>query len=240
MKKVNFKLISDFIIVVVLALVIIASNFPNGYVTIFASSNNSVYYKGSSSCGGVALTFNVYENTEVVNDIIALLKERGETATFYVGGCWADDNPDTVKKIVEEGFEIGNHGYFHKDHKKLSVEDNLKEIENCSKVVKSFTGASMNLFAPPSGSYGKNTLEAVEKLGYTAVMWSKDVIDWRDNDRALIVKRATNSLSVGDIILMHPKTHTLEALPEILDKIKAKGFKTLTVSECIQKNPIKV
>ena len=84
----------------------------------------------------------------------------------------------------------------------------------------------MKLFAPPSGSYGQETINATKKLGYTAVMWSKDTIDWRDTNVDLIVKRATNSISSGDIILMHPKKHTLQALETIIDKIDKKGLKT--------------
>ena len=240
MKKSTLKLVSDLIMVLVVAIVFVVGLFPQNYVTIFASQQSLVYYKGSPEVGGVALTFNVYENAQTVNEIIKVLKEKGAKATFYVGGCWADDNKETVLRIVEEGFEIGNHGYFHKDHKKLSYEGNISEINACTTLIKSFTGVNMSLFAPPSGSYGSATIDATKKLGYTAVMWSKDTIDWRDNSVSLIVNRATNSLSNGDIILMHPKPHTLKALPEILDKIKAKGLKTLTVSECIGLTSVKV
>ena len=226
-------------LIVVFALIIV-SDLPQGYVTIVANAKAPVYYKGNKDCGGVSLTFNVYENADIVNEMITLLKKRGAKATFYVGGCWADDNEATVKRIVEEGFEIGNHGYFHKDHKKLSLEDNLSEINACAKLVKAFTGVNMSLFAPPSGSYSGNCVEAAQKLGYKLVMWSKDTIDWRDNDVSLIVKRATNTLTSGDIILMHPKQHTLTALPEILDIIEQKKLKALTVTECLALNSLGV
>ena len=62
------------------------------------------------------LMFNVYENTGVVNGILDVLKDHGAKATFFVGGCWADDNSDTLKRILSEGHELGNHGYFHKHH----------------------------------------------------------------------------------------------------------------------------
>ncbi len=238
MKNIKVKLITDILMLALVIVVFLVGITPQNYVTIFAKTNSPVIYKGSQECGGVALTFNVYENAEIVNKIMDLLKEKGAKATFYVGGSWADDNEKTVKRIIEEGFEIGNHGYFHKDHKKLSLEENISEINSCSKLVKSFTGYNMKLFAPPSGSYGNETLQATEKLGYTAVMWSKDTIDWRDSSVSLIVKRATNSLTSGDIILMHPKQHTLNALGEILDKISLKGLKTLTVSECVGLAPV--
>ena len=55
-------------------------------------------------------------------------------------------------------------------------------------------------------------------------MWTKDTIDWRDSNVNLIVKRATKDINQGDIILMHPKSHTLTALPKILTELKNKGF----------------
>ncbi|MBO5712719.1 MAG: hypothetical protein J6R88_00750, partial [Clostridia bacterium] len=67
---------------------------------------------------------------------------------------------------------------------------------------------------------------------YQTIMWSKDTIDWRDNDVSLIVKRATKDISAGDIILMHPKPHTLKALNEIIKNIKSAKLNAVTVSEC--------
>ena len=77
------------------------------------------YYNGNRNSDGVSLMFNVYENTAVVEGILETLEEYGATATFFVGGCWADDNTECLKKIVAGGHELANHGYFHKDHSKL-------------------------------------------------------------------------------------------------------------------------
>ena len=71
----------------------------------------------------------------------------------------------------------------------------------------------MNLFAPPSGSFNKSTLDACKELGYSVIMWSKDTIDWRDKDANLIYTRATNNISGGDFILAHPTEYTLKSLP---------------------------
>ena len=65
-------------------------------------------------------------------------------------------------------------------------------------------------------------------------MWSKDTIDWRDKDENKVFSRATQNLSNGDLILMHPKAHTLNALGKILDFYKQAGFEIVPVSENIQ------
>ena len=64
-------------------------------------------------------------------------------------------------------------------------------------------------------------------------MWSKDTIDWRDSDQKLIFNRATKNLENGDLVLMHPKEHTLLALPKIIDFYIESGFSVVTVSENI-------
>ncbi len=201
-------------------------------VSIVSGESYAPIYKGSEESPRVALMFNVYENTETVNEILDVLKQYDVKATFFVGGCWADDNNETLKRITAEGHTLGNHGYFHKNHKKLSEAENYAEIKNNHDLILAITGKKMNLFAPPSGSFSKTTLIVAEKLGYRTIMWSKDTIDWRDSDVNLIIKRATE-IQNGDFILMHPKKHTLKALPEILDFYKEKGVTPVTVDACI-------
>ena len=92
----------------------------------------------------------------------------------------------------------------------------------------------MNLFAPPSGAYSKTTLKVAESLKYKTIMWSKDTIDWRDSDVKTIIKRATENTVSGDLILMHPKGHTLTALSQIIETLSKKGLKMVTVSKCCQ------
>ena len=150
-----------------------------------------------------------------------------------MGGCWADDNGDTLRKLADSGQEIGNHGYFHKDHKSLGYEKNKEEIYLTGVVVNALCGVKPTLFAPPSGSFSEMTLEACDELGYKTIMWSKDTIDWRDSDEKVIYKRATNGLKGGDLILMHPKKHTLAVLGKMIEYCKNNGLTIVTVSENI-------
>ena len=174
------------------------------------------------------------ENAEIVKKIVDLLNENGFQSTFFVGGCWADDNQETLNYIINNGHEIGNHGYFHKDHKELNYEQNKREILNTEKMVYALCGAKTTLFAPPSGSYSSVTLSVADSLGYKTVMWSKDTVDWRDKDTSLIYKRATEGINNGDMVLMHPKSWTYSALSDILKEIKRKNLKVVKVSELIE------
>ena len=142
-------------------------------------------------------------------------------------------NPDILKKIYDDGHEIANHGYYHKDHKVIDYARNVQEIDYTHKLVKELLDIDMKLFMPPSGSYGSQTLEAAENLGYTTIMWSKDTIDWRDHNTNLILNRATKNMQNGDIILMHPTENTKLALKGIITAYQNAGFNVVTVSQNI-------
>lgn len=229
----RITLITNLVLVAAFTAVFAVSFLPQKALPIYGGTDLSAVYYGNRDTDKVSLMFNVYENSEVVEKIVDLLDERGAKATFFVGGCWADDNGKTLNKIIASGHEIGNHGYFHKDHKSLDYEKNREEIYLTGVIVKALCGAELKLFAPPSGSFSDETLQAAYDLGYKVVMWSKDTIDWRDGDKAKIVSRATKNLTGGDLILMHPKSHTLTALTEIIEYCERHNFKLVTVSENI-------
>lgn len=232
----GMRLLSTCIIVVLVSVVAVFAFVPERSVLISGKESYQPYYNGSRDRKEVSLMFNVYEGSDIVRGILDVLDEYGAKSTFFVGGCWADDNGDVLEEILTRGHELGNHGYFHLNHKKLSENDNIEEIANNHKVIKGLVGADMNLFAPPSGAFSTKTLTAAEKLGYKTIMWSKDTVDWRDKDKNIVYKRATKDVANGDLILMHPKQHTLEALDGILKFYKENGIRAVTVSECIKEN----
>ena len=190
-----------------------------------------VYRRGRGE--GVSLMVNVYEGEEVVAGMLDLFRERGVFVTFFVGGCWADDHVPLVRRMAAEGHEVGSHGYFHRDHEALSLKENLEEISASVEFLSLVTGQEISLFAPPSGAYGSDTLRAAESLGLKTILWSKDTIDWRDHDVALCFTRATENVSAGELILMHPKEHTLKAMPKILDAYAERGISVIPVGENI-------
>lgn len=226
-------LITNLILITAFTAVFAVSFLPQQALPIYGGTELSAVYCGNRGDNKVSLMFNVYENSAVVRKIVDLLDESGAKATFFVGGCWADDNGDVLNKIVNSGHEIANHGYFHKDHAALDYDKNKEEIYLTGVIVKALCGKEPSLFAPPSGSFSDITLQSAYDLGYKVVMWSKDTIDWRDKDKSKIISRATKDLKGGDLILMHPKEHTLSALPEIIGYCKAQNMELVTVSENI-------
>lgn len=234
MKKKNIvcALVSNTAIVALLAVLFFVCN-P---IPVALAVSSPLYY-GERDSGKVALMFNVYEGSEYVEEILSVLERRKATGTFFVGGVWGEKNVPLLRKIAERA-ELGNHGYLHLDHKTLSKRRNEEEIMLCHALVEKTTGVRMTLFAPPSGSYGDACLSVCREHGYTAVMWSKDTIDWRDKDFELILKRATTDIQSGDLILMHPTEQTVKALPFIIDRIREAGLEIATVGETINEKSV--
>lgn len=230
-KKLN--IITGIIILILAVGVTCVCFLPNKVVHISGGKPYEPIYNGDRSQNNVAISFNVYENAEVVEGVLSVLKKYGGKATFFLGGCWADDNIELVLKILEQGHEIGSHGYFHKDHAKLSESENRAEMGLLHDLIKRETGYEIKLFAPPSGSFSVKTLKVAQNMGYKTIMWSKDTVDWRDKSSKTVYNRATQNVTGGDLVLMHPKEHTLKALPDILEYYKSQGLSVVTVSECI-------
>lgn len=219
-------------IIVAMLLTLVALSYSNA-LALNVKADARVVYAGNTNQNKVSFMVNVYQNEDCVLDMMDIFDAYKVKATFFVGGCWAVKHLDVVEQIYSRGFEIGNHGFHHKDHDKLSFDANTQEIKACHDVVLKNIGVEMTLFAPPSGAYNKTTVDAAESLNYKTIMWTHDTIDWRDQNEDLIFKRATKDLSNGDLILMHPTPKTVLALTKILAYAINNGFEPTTVSACL-------
>lgn len=230
-KSLRITVFSTFALILSAAIVALACFLPVNSSAV--SSVENVYYKGDTSSNKVSLMFNVYQNSENVYAILDILDKFSVKSTFFIGGCWAAKNTDCLKEIVLRGHEVGNHGYFHKDHAALTMEKSDEEISLCHKLVLLNTGVNMNLFAPPSGSYNKETAEGAASLGYKCVMWTVDTIDWRDKDENLIFTRAKKAKG-GSLVLMHPTDCTVKALEKIITYYIKSSLAVTTASDNIE------
>jgi probable sporulation protein (polysaccharide deacetylase family) len=190
-------------------------------------------YKGNPFLTRGAFECNVVWGTEYVPAMLDLLKEKNIRITFFIGGEWAAENPELLKRMVREGHELGNHGYHHKHHSDLSFKENCQEIIMTEEVIKEIAGVKTCLFAPPYGDFNNTTLQAADSLGYKTIMWSIDTIDWRRDGVENIVKRVIKNPHNGAFILMHPTEDTIKALPVIIDNLREKGFEIGCISDLI-------
>ena len=229
MKGKLISVITNLVIIAVVVTVSLVGFFGGGAVTV-SKENTNLFYSAENG-EGVSLMFNVYEHTDNVLKILDILDEYDAKCSFFIGGSWADDNVDCVREIFKRGHEIASHGYFHKDHSRMSYDENLEEIIPSVKLLNMICNTNITLCAPPSGAFCEDTINACISMDLRVIMWSRDTVDWRDKDSNLIFKRATENLKTGEFVLMHPTDCTVTALPKILSYIRDNGINAVTVSQ---------
>ncbi len=193
-------------------------------------------YQGTNQEQVAALAINVDWGEDVLPAMLDTLAKENVKATFFVTGRFAEKFPELVTQIHQAGHEIGNHGYKHPHPDQLSVDQNQKDITQAETILQKLIDEKPTLYAPPYGEHGNTCLQAAEQCGYTTILWTADTIDWEKPapSHDTLVQRVTgDKLTSGAIILMHPKEHTAEALPDIIQTIKAKGYQLATVSEVL-------
>lgn len=139
---------------------------------------------------------------------------------------------ETVKRVYNEGHEIGNHSYSHKNLKKLSASGIQDEINKMSNEMYKILGVRPTLVRPPYGAVNDNVKKYVE---YPLINWNVDTLDWETRDADKVYEEIMDGASDGAIILMHDLYATTgEAAVRAIPKLKAKGYQLLTVSELFE------
>lgn len=237
MKKLNVFIFRKYVVNLCIAFLLVIIGLAVYFGVTFnktgeeVSATQGAIYQGDTSSNKISLMINVCWGTEYLADMLQILEEKNAKVTFFVGGTWVAGNDEILLDMVEKGHEIGNHAYSHKDHDKLDRDSVKKEISTTHSLIKSVIAKDATLFAPPSGAYNKQTVEVANELGYKTIMWTRDTIDWRDQDADLIYNRAIDGAKGGDLILMHPTACTRDALGRIIDTLQSQGFELVTVSE---------
>lgn len=189
----------------------------------------------------VALTMNCAWSADDIDTILQTLKNNEVKITFFMVGSWVDKYPEAVKKIYDEGHEIGNHSNTHPHVNKLTYKQNLEEIEKCSQKIEQITGKRPTLYRAPYGEYNDTVVKAGFENEYYVIQWNKDTLDYQALTGEQMWKRIGNNLQNGDIILSHNGTaHTSDSLDMLIKNIKEKGFEIVKVSDLIYKENYKI
>ncbi|ART74713.1 polysaccharide deacetylase family sporulation protein PdaB [Sutcliffiella horikoshii] len=235
-----------------LSIIILAAFFTAGILYIENFSNQPVFstkdgpraiYKGEGNNKEVALSFDISWGDEKALPILDLLKQNSVTGvTFFLSASWAERHPDIVKRIVEDGHEIGSMGYAYENYRDLEDLKVKRDILKALDVFEKLEVKKVNLLRPPKGAFDKRVLEIANSLGFTVVHWSIDSHDLINPGKEIIVDNVTKNLSNGDIVLLHASDsakQTEDALPEIIRYIKDKGYEISSVTELINNTKAK-
>ena len=186
----------------------------------------------------VALTFDHSWGNKFTPSILNTLKENNIQVTFFIMGPWAVKYPDVAKRMVTDGHEIASHGYRHENYGDRSAEWVREDIQKAQEQIKEVTGVEPKLLRPPNGHYSQQSLKITDELGYKTIIWNIDSLDWKNPGKDVIIERVMKRLKPGAIILLHASDtpiYTAEALPILLERIKAEGYQIVTVGQLLDK-----
>lgn len=182
-----------------------------------------------------SLTVNVDWGTENLEALLRALADFETRVTFFPTGRWAQQNPKWIRRFVEAGHEVANHGMSHRHPKQLSSGDLKALIEDNARLLTDLTGGqSVNLFAPPYGEFDRRIVEAAKGAGHATIMWTIDTVDWKRPAPEVIVQRVLAHMRPGAIVLMHPVEQTVRALPTLLSRLREAGYHGRPLAEMMR------
>jgi len=205
--------------------------------------------------GKIALTFDDGPDPTWTPKVLDVLKEKGVKGTFFIVGENGQANPEIVRRIVADGHEIGNHSFTHPNLAEVPRRVTDVELNATERLIEALTGRQTRLFrAPYFGDAEPRTPDEIDptvqaqNLGYISVGLHLDPDDWKlrnddgsphtaDQMVSEIVDQAaiTTPEERGSIVLLHDsggdRSATVEALPKLIDQLRAKGYQFTTVAD---------
>lgn len=184
----------------------------------------------------VALTFDEGPS-EYTEQIVRILKEKKASATFFLSGDAVEAHPAAAKAIADAGFEIGSNSYEDKGLAELTAPEARKQLEDGFSAIEKATGVRTALLRAPFAAFNEqNWADAMDMVG-AVVSWNVDSGDWLVPGADAVVQSVLDSVSDGSIVLLTDGASTgkqaVEALPSLIDELRAAGYEVVGLSELI-------
>jgi peptidoglycan/xylan/chitin deacetylase (PgdA/CDA1 family) len=188
----------------------------------------------------VALTFDAGANSAGLASILGTLAREDVDATFFLTGQWAAANPTGVAQIRAAGHRIGNHSMTHPYFTRLSDAGMRQQVLDAEQTILGRGADPRPLFRFPFGDVNTHAISVVNGVGYVPVRWTVDTLGWEGTaggiSAQVVVNRALGALQPGEIVLMHigsnpddGTTFDADALPDMIDRMKAAGYSFVTL-----------
>ncbi|MGD8191349.1 delta-lactam-biosynthetic de-N-acetylase [Brevibacillus ginsengisoli] len=205
-------------------------------------AKNGSIFLGDTSKKELYLTFdNGYENGFTAK-ILDVLKEKKVPAIFFVTGHYAKDQPELMKRMVQEGHLIGNHSWSHPDMTNIAESRIKEELEKVKAEVAQVTGQqNMSYLRPPRGIFNERSLAVSKSMGYTSVFWSIAYKDWDTKTQKgwkYAYDQVMAQLHPGAVILLHSVSEdNAQALGSIIDAARKQGYEFKSLTQLTVKQP---
>lgn len=197
-----------------------------------------------ANCPRIALTFDDGPNPEFTSDILDILKDKQVKAAFFMVGRHVEKYPDVAKRVFNEGHDIGNHTYTHRNLVPAARKTIIKEIDQTDEVMIRVLGIKTRLFRPPRGIIPNAARKLIVEMGYKIILWTVSAKDWRGSSPKTIARRVKRHINPGGVILFHDsgslirsegaeRGNTVAALPLVIDDLRRIGYEIVPLTQML-------
>lgn len=166
--------------------------------------------------------------------LLDILKDKGAKASFFLIGGSVDYDPDTVRRIRDEGHTIGNHSYTHPQLSALSAEGVASELDQTTEAIGKASSVQPQWLRPPYGATNDNVAAVSGQRGMALAMWDVDTLDWQNRNAGITCSSAVEGAQSGSIVLLHDiHPSSVDATACIIDGLRAKGLRPVSLEELV-------
>lgn len=203
-----------------------------------------VVHSGPRDGMRIALTFDACPTTSEYDERIPrILTETKTPATIFLSGSWVKRSPEIVRELGSNPLlELANHSYRHKHMPQLKTDEQiLGELLTTQAEIHAITGKIPTYFRPPFGEFDARLASLAGKAGLTTIEFdlpSGDPDEYATKPKvvAWVLKQARP----GSIVVMHinhKQFPTGDALPEIIQGLRKRGYELVTVGQLLNERP---
>jgi delta-lactam-biosynthetic de-N-acetylase len=164
----------------------------------------------------------------LLSELSSIALENDVRAIFFVTGSYIENHPDLVRRMLDEGHQVGSHTINHPSLPDLGYEELENELLGLEEKFYEKFNVGFKYMRPPMGEYSERTLAAAQQLGYKTVFWSFAYDDWytdRIRGADYAYNKVMENLHNGAVFLLHAVSKdNAEALDRIIKDIKANGY----------------
>jgi len=190
----------------------------------------------------IALTFDIGWGDTRLKQIMSILKARNVEATFFVTGEWASVHPDLINEMKEARFEIGSHGMKHNAYTAMDTSKIRRDISQANTYIKKAGAENIKYLRPPEGQVNSQIINTASNSNMQVVLWSVYPHDDQNPGTKSIINNVVKQSKKGAIIRLHASDSvrdTVQALPAIIQTLKNKGYKFVTLSDLVSNSETK-
>ncbi|MFF8952918.1 glycosyltransferase [Streptomyces sp. NPDC014940] len=192
----------------------------------------------------IVLTFDDGPDPVWTPKVLDILKKHHAHAVFFVTGSMTSRYPELVKRMVDEGHEVGLHTFNHPDLSYHSERRIDWELSQSQLALAGAAGIRSSLFRPPYSSFADAmddrswpVTQYIGGRGYLTVVNDTDSEDWRRPGVEEIIRKATPKGGKGAIVLMHDsggeRHQTVQALDRFLPQLQSRGYRFQNLTEAL-------